>query len=81
MTYSKISLVAACSTLIMFQVLKPNFLNFNEMCPNVTPMTKRQRKDMLLDIGGGDQTTISQQRYSIKLKVGSGWRGGMGGEV
>lgn len=52
-TDSKIFLVSAYSTLIMFLVLKPNFLNFNEMCPNVTPMTKWQRKAMLSDIGGG----------------------------
>lgn len=39
-TYSKVSLVSAYSTLIMLPVLKPNFLNFNEMCPNVTSMTK-----------------------------------------
>lgn len=40
---SKISLVSEFSTLIMFQVPKPNFLDFNEMCPNVTSMTKWQR--------------------------------------
>lgn len=39
-TYSKISLASAYSTLIKFQVLKPSFLNFNEMCPNVIAMTK-----------------------------------------
>lgn len=49
----------AYSTLLMLQVPKPNFLNFNEMCPNVTPMPKLQRKDMLLGIGGGGKITIS----------------------
>lgn len=54
----------------MFQVLKPSSLNFNKMCPNVTLMSRWQRKGTLLDIGGGGEMTMSLQLYNIKPKRG-----------
>lgn len=77
-TNSKISLVSVYSPLIMFQVLKPNFLSFNEMYPNVTPTDKWQRKSMLLDTGRWWWRTVRWQLYNIKLKKGvlnPKWRG------
>lgn len=57
--YSILSLVSAYLILIMFQDQKFGCLSFNKMCLNVTPMTKWQKKDVLLSIRIGSKMTIS----------------------